>query len=100
MLGLYCKVTLGSAHCIEKTLEYFRRFGPGVVLAQPITTDTNPEMNVLYGILLSFSSGPKARPIGTRIAGDNPEGHCRCRSVPRRAATSAVLSADEHLAQV
>ena len=24
---------------------------------------SNPEMNVLYGILLSFSSGPKARPI-------------------------------------
>jgi hypothetical protein len=61
---------------------------------------SNPEMNVLYGILLSFSSGPKARPIGTRIAGDNPEGHCRCRWVARRPATSAVLSADGHLAQV
>jgi len=32
MLALYCKVTLGSARCIERTLESFRRFGPAALL--------------------------------------------------------------------
>jgi membrane protein DedA with SNARE-associated domain len=38
MLGLYCKVTLGSAHCIERTLEYFRRFGATALLLSRFST--------------------------------------------------------------
>jgi membrane protein DedA with SNARE-associated domain len=32
MLGFYCKVTLASDHCVEKTLRYFSRFGPAALL--------------------------------------------------------------------
>lgn len=38
LLGLYCKVTLGSARCIERTLEYFRRFGPAALLLSRFST--------------------------------------------------------------
>jgi len=38
MLGLYCKVTLGSTRCIERTLEYFRRFGPAALLLSRFST--------------------------------------------------------------
>jgi hypothetical protein len=33
MLALYCKLTLASDHCVEKTLKYFVRFGPAALLA-------------------------------------------------------------------
>jgi membrane protein DedA with SNARE-associated domain len=32
MLGLYCKLTLASDRCVEKTLQYFFRFGPAALL--------------------------------------------------------------------
>ena len=38
MLGLYCKVTLGSARCVERTLEYFRRFGSAALLLSRFST--------------------------------------------------------------
>jgi membrane protein DedA with SNARE-associated domain len=38
MLGLYCKVTLGSTRCIERTLEYFRRFGSAALLLSRFST--------------------------------------------------------------
>jgi membrane protein DedA with SNARE-associated domain len=38
MLGLYCKITLGSARCVEKTIEYFRRFGPAALLLSRFST--------------------------------------------------------------
>ena len=38
MLGLYCKVTLGSARCMERTLEYFRRFGAGALVLSRFST--------------------------------------------------------------
>jgi membrane protein DedA with SNARE-associated domain len=38
VLGLYCKVTLGSTRCIEKTLEYFRRFGAAAVVLSRFST--------------------------------------------------------------
>jgi membrane protein DedA with SNARE-associated domain len=38
MLGLYCRVTLGSARCIERTLEYFRRFGSAALLLSRFST--------------------------------------------------------------
>lgn len=31
-LGFYCRVTLGSEACVEKTLRYFQRFGPAALL--------------------------------------------------------------------
>jgi membrane protein DedA with SNARE-associated domain len=38
VLGLYCKVTLGSAHCVERTLEYFRRFGAAALVFSRFST--------------------------------------------------------------
>jgi membrane protein DedA with SNARE-associated domain len=38
VLGLYCKVTLGSTRCIERTLEYFRRFGSAALLLSRFST--------------------------------------------------------------
>lgn len=32
ILAFYCRITLGSAQCVEKTLGYFRRYGPAAVL--------------------------------------------------------------------
>jgi membrane protein DedA with SNARE-associated domain len=32
ILALYCRVTLGSEHCIEKTVRYFTRFGAAAIL--------------------------------------------------------------------
>lgn len=32
MLGLYCRVTLASEACVQKTLRYFLRFGPAALL--------------------------------------------------------------------
>jgi membrane protein DedA with SNARE-associated domain len=32
ILAFYCRVTLGSEHCIEKTVRYFVRFGPAAIL--------------------------------------------------------------------
>ena len=38
MLGLYCKVTIGSARCMERTLEYFRRFGAAALVLSRFST--------------------------------------------------------------
>jgi membrane-associated protein len=38
MLSLYCRVTLGSARCVERTLEYFRRFGAAALLLSRFST--------------------------------------------------------------
>lgn len=32
LLQFYCRVTLGSERCVEKTIDYFRRFGSAAVL--------------------------------------------------------------------
>jgi membrane protein DedA with SNARE-associated domain len=32
LLGFYCRLTLASDACVEKTLRYFHRFGPAAVL--------------------------------------------------------------------
>ena len=32
ILALYCRLTLGSEHCVEKTVRYFTRFGPAAIL--------------------------------------------------------------------
>ena len=38
LLGLYCRLTLGSADCVEKTLRYFARFGSWALLASRFST--------------------------------------------------------------
>lgn len=38
MLGLYCRATLGSEECVEKTLRYFVRFGPATLLFSRFST--------------------------------------------------------------
>ena len=32
ILALYCRLTLGSEHCVERTVGYFKRFGAGAIL--------------------------------------------------------------------
>lgn len=32
ILALYCRMTLGSEHCVERTVGYFKRFGAGAIL--------------------------------------------------------------------
>ena len=32
ILALYCRVTLGSEQCVERTVGYFKRFGAGAIL--------------------------------------------------------------------
>lgn len=32
ILALYCRLTLGSEECVEKTVRYFTRFGPAAIL--------------------------------------------------------------------
>ena len=38
MLALYCKVTLASERCVEKTLRYFARFGAAALLLSRFST--------------------------------------------------------------
>jgi membrane protein DedA with SNARE-associated domain len=32
ILALYCRMTLGSEQCVERTVGYFKRFGAGAIL--------------------------------------------------------------------
>lgn len=38
LLNVYCRLTLSSEHCVEKTLAYFQRFGAGAVLMGRFST--------------------------------------------------------------
>jgi len=38
VLRLYCKVSLASDRCVEKTLQYFLRFGPAALLVSRFST--------------------------------------------------------------
>jgi membrane protein DedA with SNARE-associated domain len=38
MLGFYCRLTLGSEDCVEKTIRYFMRFGSWALLASRFST--------------------------------------------------------------
>ena len=38
MLAFYCRVTLASEQCVEKTLRYFTRFGPAALLLSRFST--------------------------------------------------------------
>jgi membrane protein DedA with SNARE-associated domain len=37
-LAFYCRITLGSEHCVEKTVGYFTRFGPAAILLSRFST--------------------------------------------------------------
>jgi membrane protein DedA with SNARE-associated domain len=38
ILAFYCRVTLGSEHCVEKTVGYFTRFGAAAILLSRFST--------------------------------------------------------------
>jgi membrane protein DedA with SNARE-associated domain len=38
ILALYCRLTLGSEDCVEKTVRYFTRFGPAAILLSRFST--------------------------------------------------------------
>jgi len=38
ILALYCRLTLGSEQCVEKTVRYFTRFGPAAILFSRFST--------------------------------------------------------------
>ncbi len=38
LLTLYCRVTLGSLNCVEKTVAYFVRFGPAAIMLSRFST--------------------------------------------------------------
>lgn len=38
ILAIYCRLTLGSEQCIEKTVRYFTRFGPAAILLARFST--------------------------------------------------------------
>jgi membrane protein DedA with SNARE-associated domain len=38
ILVLYCRLTLGSEQCVDKTVRYFRRFGPAAILLSRFST--------------------------------------------------------------
>jgi membrane protein DedA with SNARE-associated domain len=38
ILAFYCRVTLGSEHCVEKTVRYFTRFGAAAILLSRFST--------------------------------------------------------------
>ena len=49
ILALYCRITLGSADCVEKTVGYFRRFGALAVLLNRFSTSARLFASVLSG---------------------------------------------------
>lgn len=38
ILAIYCRLTLGSEECVEKTVRYFTRFGPTAILLSRFST--------------------------------------------------------------
>jgi membrane protein DedA with SNARE-associated domain len=38
ILAFYCRLTLGSEECVEKTVRYFTRFGPAAILLSRFST--------------------------------------------------------------
>ena len=49
ILALYCRLTLGSADCVEKTVAYFRRFGLLAVLLSRFSTSVRLFASALSG---------------------------------------------------
>jgi len=49
LIALYCRLSLGSARCVEETLVYFRRFGAPAVLLARFSTSIRLFAAVLAG---------------------------------------------------
>jgi membrane protein DedA with SNARE-associated domain len=49
LLGFYCRLTLGSAQCVEKTVAYFARFGAAAVLLSRFSASVRIFASVLSG---------------------------------------------------
>jgi len=49
ILALYCRLTLGSADCVEKTVRYFRRFGALAVLLSRFSASVRLFASALSG---------------------------------------------------
>jgi membrane protein DedA with SNARE-associated domain len=49
ILAFYCRITLGSADCVEKTVGYFRRFGAAAVLLSRVSTSVRLFASALSG---------------------------------------------------
>ena len=49
VLAFYCRITLGSADCVEKTVGYFRRFGAAAILLSRFSTSVRLFASALSG---------------------------------------------------
>jgi membrane protein DedA with SNARE-associated domain len=49
LLSLYCRLTLGSARCVEKAVAYFVRFGRGAILLSRFSASIRIFASVLSG---------------------------------------------------
>ena len=49
LLTLYCRLTLGSEHCVEKTVAYFVRFGAAAILLSRFSASVRIFASVLSG---------------------------------------------------
>jgi membrane protein DedA with SNARE-associated domain len=49
ILAFYCRMTLGSAACVEKTIGYFRRFGAAAILLARFSTSVRLFASALSG---------------------------------------------------
>jgi membrane protein DedA with SNARE-associated domain len=49
ILALYCRITLGSTECVEKTVGYFRRFGAAAVLLSRFSASVRLFASALSG---------------------------------------------------
>ena len=49
ILALYCRITLGSAECVDKTVGYFRRWGAAAILLSRFSTSVRLFASALSG---------------------------------------------------
>jgi membrane protein DedA with SNARE-associated domain len=49
ILTFYCRITLGSAQCVEKTVAYFRRFGAAAILLSRFSASVRLFASALSG---------------------------------------------------
>ena len=49
VLALYCRITLGSERCVDRTIAYFRRFGGAAILLSRFSASVRLFASVLSG---------------------------------------------------
>jgi membrane protein DedA with SNARE-associated domain len=49
LLGLYCRLTLGSERCVERTVAYFKRFGTAAIVLSRFSTSIRLFASALSG---------------------------------------------------